>query len=45
MAIDTGMATLPKTPAEQEQQYNLQIARTNSLISSINAKIKAGGKT
>ena len=38
------MATRPKTPAEQEKQYQLQIARTNSLIGSINAKIKAGGK-
>jgi len=44
VAIDTGVATIPNTPAEQERQYNLQIAKTNSLISSINAKIKAGGK-
>ncbi len=39
--MDTGMATIPNTPAEQEKQYQLQIAKTNSLISSINAKLKA----
>jgi hypothetical protein len=45
LIANNGLGTLPQTPAEQERQYNLQISKTQSLISGINAKIKAGGKT